>query len=180
MNMINRWNRAVPGLKWFFWKFSIGYELMICFYNLPLKAVTWNATGLLTEAAINNPFWEWSWDPHFYIWNLKDRMRSQRKEHDSSFCLEVQKLLLLLLQKHRGWTSWFSIPGYHRWQNYFPVKLLFHKFHVPLRASQGTMMIPESNWVSLPPLAWGLATSLAISSGQVKHRGFCHVLQVRW
>lgn len=109
-------------------------------------------------------------------------MRSRRKEHDSSFCLEVQqrlKLLLLLLQKHRGWTSWFSIPGYHSWKNPFPVKLLFHKFHVPLRASQGTTMIPEFNWVSLPPLAWGLGTSLAIFSGQLKHRGFCHVLQVR-
>ena len=81
-------------------------------------------------------------------------------------CLEIQqslKLLMLLLQRYTVWSSWFSIPGYCTCTICFPVKLLSHRFHVPLRAPQGTVTIPESSGVCLPPFFWGIGTILAIS-----------------
>lgn len=75
-------------------------------------------------------------------------------------CLDIQQRLKLLFQKHTLWTSWFSIPVYRARTKGVPVKF-FQKFHVSLRASQGTMMIS------------GLGTSVAISDGQVKDTGFC-------
>lgn len=80
-------------------------------------------------------------------------------------CLEVQQRLKLLLPKHTVWTSWFSSPGYRTQRKGFLVKF-FQKFHVSIRASQGTMVIS------------GLGTSVAISDGQVKDTGFCWALQV--
>lgn len=101
---------------------------------------------------------------HLSFFSLLRGWRSRGRNMTTS-CLDIQQRLKLLFQKHTLWTSWFSIPVYRARTKGVPVKF-FQKFHVSLRASQGTMMIS------------GLGTSVAISDGQVKDTGFCWVVQV--
>lgn len=109
-------------------------------------------------------------------------MRKQRKEH--KFLLlrgpaEVEAADVAVIKNAQSGPLGSAYLATILGTKCFPVKLLFQKFHVHLRAPQGTLMIPKSSWVSLPPLFWGLGTSVAISDGQVKDTGFCHVLRVR-